>query len=73
MINRDPKQWERFIRELLDRQDRGAKISAYHHGIALELIDAKLLGTVGFRYCTVEDAREDRRRLERFNPGSKIL
>lgn len=50
-----------FILDLLRRQENFKPITPEDHFRALRLIDAKVLGMDGFKYCEYRQAVENRR------------
>lgn len=53
---------EKFVLRCFADQDAGRELSPDDHRRLLQLIDAKVVGMDGFRYCWPEEARENLRR-----------
>lgn len=51
-----------FITQALEDQFKERYISPDRHRILITLVDQNLLGMDGFRYCPLEEARENWRR-----------
>lgn len=54
-----------FVAAILDKQDRGEEITPAEHRKMLELIDRRIAGMDGFRYCWPEVARLNRQLIEK--------
>lgn len=60
---------EDIIRHALEDQFEDRLISPDRHRILIDLVDRGLLGMDGFKYCRVEEARDNWRRCHRFSKG----
>ncbi len=54
-----------FVAAILEKQDREEEITAEEHKRMLGLIDRKVAGMDGFKYCSPETAKSNYRSLQR--------
>jgi len=59
-----------WVIEIFAKQDRGEEISPKAHAYLIKLVDLRIVGMDGFRYCWPEEATEN---LHRVRKSSALL